>query len=345
MAIRTKSLLLRPDDYGLYCETGGFYIDPWKPVGRAIITHGHSDHARWGHKSYLAHKHSESILRKRLGESISLETVGYNEERVINGVKVSLHPAGHLLGSAQIRVEYKGEIWVVTGDYKLGVDPTCEEFVPVKCHTFITESTFGLPIYRWKNDSEIFADINSWWASNAEQNITSIIFAYALGKAQRLIAGLDASIGPIYTHGSVENMNDSYRECGIKLPNTTYLLSEQDKSKFSKAMIIAPPSFDNPGSLKRFKKKARAFASGWMQIRGRRRNRSMEKGFVLSDHADWPGLHQAIESTGAENILITHGYTQVLSKWLTEQGYNALPLETQYVGEGEDQPDREEEAE
>ncbi len=326
--------LLQPNENGLYCAAGDFYIDPWRPVEKAVITHGHSDHARWGSKHYLSHTHSESILRKRLGADISLETLPYDEAVQINGVNVSLHPAGHLLGSAQIRVEYGGEIWVVTGDYKLGKDSTCTPFEPVKCHTFITESTFGLPIYRWKDDKEIFADMNKWWAKNASEGITSIVFAYALGKAQRVIAGLDPAIGTIYTHGSVEKMTDSYREYGIDLPETTYLLAEKDKSNFTTGLVIAPPSFDNPGSLKRFKKKARAFASGWMQIRGKRRRRSMEKGFILSDHADWPGLHEAINATGAENILITHGYTKILSKWLTEQGYNALPLETQYVGEG-----------
>ncbi|GAB5466489.1 MAG: ligase-associated DNA damage response exonuclease [Candidatus Kapaibacteriales bacterium] len=333
-------MLLRPNEYGLYCEIGDFYIDPWRPVKRAIITHGHSDHSRWGHKHYLATGLSEGIMRRRLGD-INLQTMPYGHSKTIKGVKVSFHPAGHLLGSAQVRVEHKGEVWVVTGDYKLGKDKTCAEFEPVKCNTFITESTFGLPIYRWKPEAELETEMNEWWKKNAEQGKTSLIYAYSLGKAQRVISCLDPSIGTIYTHGSVEKMNDAYREKGVDLPPTKYLLSEDNKENYKTGIVIAPPSFDNAASLRRFKQKARAFASGWMQIRGNRRRRGIEKGFVMSDHADWPGLISAIEATGAENIMVTHGYTQVLSKWLTEQGYNAVPLETQYQGTEDEDNDEE----
>jgi putative mRNA 3-end processing factor len=324
--------LLTNTDCGLYCKEGDFYIDPWKPVERAIITHGHSDHARPGNKYYLASGDNRFLLNFRLGD-INLQTISYGEVINFNNVKVSLHPAGHILGSSQVRIENKGEVWVVSGDYKLEPDKTCTPFELVKCHTFITESTFGLPIYHWQPQQSIFEDINNWWADNKEKGRASIIYGYALGKAQRVISGLDISIGPIVTHGAVENINNIYRNSGIPLPDTIYAGNVSDKKFFRDSIIVAPPSGDNIYWTRKFGISSKAFASGWMQIRGNRRRRSVDRGFVLSDHVDWESLIHTIKETGAENIFVTHGSTHALVKWLCETGYNAKALQTQFVGE------------
>jgi putative mRNA 3-end processing factor len=329
--------LLKNTECGLYCEAGDFYIDPWKPVDRAVITHGHSDHARPGMKYYLAEETNKLLLKFRLGE-ISLQTIRYGEVIDFSGVKVSLHPAGHILGSSQVRVEKNGEVWVVSGDYKLEPDNTSAPFELVKCNTFITESTFGLPIYKWQPQDNIFKEINKWWAANKENGKASIIYCYALGKAQRVLAGLDSSIGRILTHGAVENMNAVYRESGIALPETIYVGNVSDKKIFSESIIVAPPSGDNVYWTRKFGSMSTAFASGWMQIRGNRRRRSVDRGFVLSDHVDWDSLLYAIKESGAENVFVTHGYTHAVVKWLCETGYNAKALQTKFTGEIEEEP-------
>jgi putative mRNA 3-end processing factor len=328
--------VLKINDCGLFCEDGNFYIDPWKHVEKAIITHGHSDHARPGMKYYLASLESRHILYARLGD-INLQTVDFNEPLYFNNVKVSLHPAGHILGSSQIRVERDGEVWVVSGDYKLEKDPTCTPYELVRCHTFITESTFGLPVFRWQPQQNIYDEINKWWAFNKSTGRASLIFGYALGKAQRILSGLDTSVGPILTHGAVENINTSYRNTGIPLPVTTYAGNISDKKIFRESVIVAPPSGDNVFWTKKFGPFSAAFASGWMQIRGNRRRRSVDRGFVLSDHSDWDSLINTVKETGAENIFITHGYTHAVVKWLCENGYNAKALETKFTGEAEEE--------
>ncbi len=329
----SESKLLKLTDRGLFCEEGNFYIDPWRPVEKAVITHAHSDHARAGSKFYLAEKHNEALLKLRLGEDIILQTVNYFEKLKIGDVTVSFHPAGHILGSAQIRIELNGEVWVVSGDYKIEADLTCEPFEPVKCNTFITESTFGLPIYKWCPQNEVYEDINNWWLKNNSNGITSVIFGYSLGKAQRIIAHLDDTIGPIFSHGAVENINFCYREEGINLPATTYVNQVEDKKIFKGGIVVAPPSADYAVWTKKFGTISTAFASGWMQIRGNRRRRSVDRGFVLSDHADWDDILNTVKETGAENILVTHGYSSVLVKWLNEIGCNADVLQTKYEGE------------
>ena len=321
--------LLESDRNGLFCGTGNFYIDPWAPVERALITHGHSDHARAGSAAYLCSPDCEGVLRARIGVDANIETLAWGARLPIGGVSVSFHPAGHVLGSAQIRVEHRGEVWVVSGDYKLAPDPTCKPFEPVRCNTFITESTFGLPIYRWQPPEETVAQVNAWWRKNQEQGKCSVLFGYPLGKSQRLLSGLDPEIGPIFCHGAVQRMNDVYRASGVALPQT---VRECD---FSRAMVMAPPSALGSPWLKRFGTYSTAMASGWMRIRGTRRRRSMDRGFVLSDHADWPGLLQAIGETGADCVLVTHGYRAPLVRWLQEQGREARALETKYEGEGE----------
>jgi putative mRNA 3-end processing factor len=327
--------LLEVTDRGIYCPAGDFHIDPWKPVEYAVLTHAHADHARRGSTSYVFSAEGERVFRTRLGD-ITAQPLQYGEEITRNGVKVSLHPAGHILGSAQARVEHKGEIAVVSGDYKLGHDPTCTPFEPVRCHTFITESTFGLPVFRWPDPTEVMASINQWWKANAEKGKASLLLSYSLGKAQRLLHDLDPETGPIFLHGAAKRLTDDYREAGIALPETEYATADHDKKRFRNALIIAPPSALGSSWTDRFGPFTSGFASGWMQIRGTRRRRAADRGFILSDHADWQGLQTAIEETGAENIFVTHGYTEIFARWLREQGYNADVLDTLYRGESVD---------
>jgi putative mRNA 3-end processing factor len=328
--------LLEITDRGLHCPAGDFYIDPWGVVDRAIITHAHSDHARWGSKVYVTAEPGREILRARLGPNVMIETLGYGQVTTHNGVKVSLHPAGHVLGSAQVRVEHQGEVWVVSGDYKTEDDKMIASFEPVRCNTFVTESTFGLPIYRWRPQSEIYSDMNEWWRENQKQGRTSIIFGYSLGKAQRVLAGLDGNIGPIFVHGAVAKFLPIYEQEGVRFPRTELALGPKIRSERGQAMVIAPPSADNTPWLRKFGDVSAAFASGWMQVRGTRRRRALDRGFVLSDHADWEGLISSIRATGAERVLVTHGYTDVLSRWLRENGWQAGVIKTRFTSEVEE---------
>ena len=325
--------LLQVTAHGLFCARGNFYVDPWNAVDRALITHAHSDHARWGCRNYLTAAPGAGLLRARLLPEASIETIEYGESRNIDGVNVAFYPAGHVLGSAQIRLESDGEVWVVSGDYKTTPDRTCAPFEAIRCHTFITESTFGLPIYRWVPQAETFSEINTWWRANQEAGRASVLFAYSLGKAQRLIAGVDASIGPIYCHGAVQKLNEVYRASGIELPETLYSGESESGFDWSKSLIVAPPSCNGTPWMRKFGDVSTAFASGWMRLRGARRRESLDRGFVLSDHADWTGLLSAIEATGAEQVLVTHGYRAQLVRWLQEHGRNACALETRYEGE------------
>lgn len=330
-------VVARPE--GLYCPPGDFYIDPWRPVERAVITHAHGDHARRGNGRYLAAAPGAGILRSRLGEDISLQTLTYGERVDHHGVTLSFHPAGQVLGSAQVRLEYQGEVWVASGDYKVEPDGTCAPFEPVRCHTFITESTFGLPIYRWPSQAEIFAGIDAWWRANAAAGKASVLFAYSFGKAQRILHGIDASIGPILVHGAVEPLNEVYRAGGVHLPPTRYAgdIARNDPL-LRQALIIAPPSVGGSTWMRRFGDYSDAFASGWMLLRGTRRRRGVDRGFALSDHADWPGLLWAIEQTGAERVMVTHGQVNVLVRHLREQGLDARAFQTEYGDEDDVEP-------
>jgi putative mRNA 3-end processing factor len=330
-------MLLELTDRGLYCAAGDFFIDPWQPVRRAIVTHAHGDHARRGSSRYLAAAEGEMVMRHRLGPESRVDVLPYGAQIIINGVRLSLYPAGHILGSAQVRVEYKGEVWVVSGDYKREADPTCTPLAVAPCHTFITEATFGLPIYRWPPQDEVYADINDWWRQNQADGKASVLFAYALGKAQRLLANIDGSIGPIYVHGAVHNLNQLYEASGVTLPAARYVGSAGAQEEWSRVLIIAPPSALNTPWLRRFGPSSTAFASGWMRVRGQRRRRSVDRGFVISDHVDWPGLLETIAETGAQRVLVTHGYTPPLVRWLNEKGLEAYALETPYQGEEEEQ--------
>ena len=280
---RMRDMLLRVTDRGLYCEAADCFIDPWAPVDRAIVTHAHGDHLTWGCGSYLVTNDGLGVTRERLGQDApKVQGIAYGESRTINGVKFSLHPAGHILGSAQIRVEYAGEVWVVSGDYKTDADATCAPWEPVRCHTFVTESTFGMPLYHWPTQQSVFDSINSWWRNNAAEGRASLLFGYALGKAQRLLSGLDASIGPVLTHGSVERMTQCYRTAGIALPPTANATLSTREESWSRAMIVAPPSAAGSTWTRRFGNPSTAFASGWMHVRGARRRRSVDRGFTLS---------------------------------------------------------------
>jgi putative mRNA 3-end processing factor len=316
-------------DNGIYCEKGDFYIDPWKKVKRALITHAHADHARWGSSYYLAHKDTVPILKHRLGD-IHAEATEYGTEHSINGVKVSFHPAGHVIGSAQIRVEYRGEVWVVSGDYKTEDDGVAQAFEPVKCNVFISETTFGLPIYKWDPQVEVFNGINEWWRQNKEAGKASVLFGYSLGKAQRLIQNVDDSIGPIFTHGAVEGINEVYRNHGIDIRATKKFTEVEDKKAFAGSLVIAPPSAEGGAWIKRVGDFSSAVASGWMAVRGMRRRRAVDRGFVLSDHADWTGLNTAIKECEADCIILTHGYTATFTKWLRENNYKAYEIKTAY---------------
>jgi putative mRNA 3-end processing factor len=328
-------IVQRPE--GLYCPAGDFHIDPWRPVPRAVITHAHADHARRGHGAYLATAVSAGVLRARLGD-ITLQGLDYGEEVDLQGVKVSLHPAGHVLGSAQVRVEHQGQVWVASGDYfasghEHDVNATCAPFEPVRCHCFITESTFGLPIYRWRPQAEVLGEVNAWWAANAAAGRASLLLGYSFGKAQRLLAGVEASIGPIVVHGAVEPLNEAYRAAGVALPPTLRVEQVEDKAQLRRALVVAPPSVLGSAWTKRFGDASDAFASGWMQLRGARRRQGVDRGFVLSDHADWPGLQRAISATGAGRVIVTHGYEAVMVRWLQQQGLQAGSFSTEYGGE------------
>ncbi len=317
---------------GLYCPPGDFYIDPWRPVPRAVITHAHADHARIGHGHYLASEPSQGVLRARLGE-IDLQTLPYGERILHNGVTVSLHPAGHVLGSAQVRLEHDGQVWVASGDYKVAPDRTCAPFEPVKCDVFITESTFGLPIYRWSPDEELFAGINAWWAGNVRHGRASVLTCYSFGKAQRILSGVDPSIGPIIVHGAVEPLNRAYRAAGVELPDTMMVSDVKDKADIKRALVICPPSAAASPWMRRFGDAQTAFASGWMQLRGARRRGGYDRGFVVSDHADWPGLLSAIDATGAQRVIVTHGSVPVMVRYLTGKGLQAEAFDTEYGGD------------
>ena len=320
---------------GLYCEAGDFYVDPWRAVNRAVITHAHSDHARRGSTKYLCARRGRDLLNARIGPA-EIEGVEFGEPVMMNGVRVSLHPAGHILGSAQVRIEHRGEVWVVTGDYKTDPDPTSDSFELVNCHTLITECTFGLPVYCWPDPDAIFDSINRWWRQNQEAGKTSLLFGYALGKAQRLLAGLDATIGPIYTHGAVEKLTEVYRRSGVDLPATTYVSDENAPADWSRALIVAPQSAGGSPWIRRFSPFSTAFASGWMRIRGRRRQRAVDRGFILSDHIDWPALMAVIRQSGAERVIATHGYTDAVVRYLTETGLRAEAMPTRFRGEQDD---------
>jgi len=325
--------LLELREAGLYCPAGRFYIDPSGPVDRAIVTHAHGDHARPGSDAYLTTRDGETVLRARLGDGARVEAVEYGERVAMGDAIVSLHPAGHILGSAQVRIEQGGEVWVVSGDYKRAADPTCQAYEPRRCHTFVTESTFGLPIFRWPEAGTAMEAIEAWWSANRQAGKASVLFADALGKAQRILAELDGADWPIYAHAAVERFNRLYRERGVALRPTPAPAED-----WRSALILAPPSCQSSGWMRRFPGASTALASGWMRIRGTRRRRSLDRGFVLSDHADWPALLRTIDESGAETVWVTHGFRAPLARWLEEHGRAARAVDVQFE-DGREEPE------
>lgn len=328
--------LIHFTDKGLFCSQGNFYIDPWKPVESAIITHAHSDHARWGSQRYLCHHLTKPLLQLRLGDN-DYQSIGWNEPIYVNGVQVSLHPAGHIIGSSQVRVEYKGEVWVVSGDYKTENDGISGEFEPIPCNTFITESTFGLPIYQWKKQSIIFDDIKTWVEKNNAAQKTSVLIAYSLGKAQRILSPLVATGLPIFAHGAVYNVHQALINSGWQLPNMQKIDAELSPSVYKGNIVIAPPSADGTPWMKKFYPYSVGICSGWMQVRGNARRRNVDAGFALSDHADWEGLLSAVKATGAEKVFVTHGFQSAFSRYLNENGIAADEVKTAYGHDEEEE--------
>lgn len=326
--------LIQFTDRGLYCPQGGFYIDPWRPVDRAVITHGHSDHARWGNKNYLCHHNTLPILQLRLGPN-HYQPVDWNEPVIMNGVKVSLHPAGHIIGSSQVRVEYQGEVWVVSGDYKCENDGLSGQFEVVPCNTFITESTFGLPIYTWKPQHEIYADMQQWINQLNSEGKTAVLTAYSLGKAQRILQPISETGIPIFLHGAVYNVHRTLLDAGWKLPAAKRVELDAPKESFKKSVVIVPGSAIGSPWMKRFSPYAVGSCSGWMQVRGNVRRRNVDAGFALSDHADWNGLLQTIKATGAEKVFVTHGFQSAFSRYLNEIGIEAGEVKTEFGEEEE----------
>lgn len=324
--------LLQFTNKGIYCKPAGIYLDPWQPVEKALITHGHADHSRWGHKKYITQYKNVPIISHRLGD-INVSGVDYNESFSINNVKFSFHPAGHIPGSSQIRVEHKGEVWVFTGDYKTEDDGISTVYEPIVCNTFITECTFGLPAFKWRPQQQVMEDINVWCAQNHIEKKTSILFAYSLGKAQRIIKHLDTSQMKIYCHGAVFKMTEVLRE-QISFPPTHLITRETTKEEIAGNIVIAPPSAHGSAWMRKMMPYVTASASGWMTFRGARRRRAIDKGFVLSDHCDWDGLLNSIEATNCENVITTHGYQDIFARFLREEkGLNAISERTQYEGE------------
>lgn len=326
-------ITVRPE--GLYCAPGDFYVDPWRPVATALITHAHADHARPGSQRYLATAPSEGVLRKRLGADLPFQGVTYGERLKLGQTWVSFHPAGHVLGSAQVRIEHKDTVWVVSGDYKRCADPTCEPFEEVPCDGFITEATFGLPIYKWDPGAETARRIFDWWQGAGDR--PSILFCYAFGKAQRILSELRAYTDrPVYVHGAIAALNDLYRAQGIPLLPSPNTADQPKDTHYRGELILAPPSAHRSPWMKRFKTPQTAFASGWMAVRGARRRRGYERGFVLSDHADWRSLIDTIQATGARQVYVTHGQNDVLARYLREVCHrDAAPLQTLFEGEGD----------
>jgi putative mRNA 3-end processing factor len=330
---------VEPDDLllttpsGLFCPAGGFHVDPWGPAETALITHAHADHARPGARAYVCAEPCVPLLR-RLGPEASIRGVPYGDRFELGSVTVSLHPAGHVLGSAQVRIEHEGRVWVASGDFKRAPDPSCAPFELVRCDVFVSEATFALPIYRWDEPAAVAAEIHDWWRSNTER--PSVLLAYALGKSQRLLAELGfLTDQPVLTHGAVEAFVRAYREAGVAMLPTLPLADAPKKKDLAGALVLAPPSARNTPWMRRFAHGQVALASGWMRVRGPRRRQSLDRGFAISDHADWPALLRTIEETGARRVLVSHGYAEELARFLRERGLEAEALSTSFEGEAD----------
>jgi putative mRNA 3-end processing factor len=332
MGVQGRDIIqLRPE--GMYCPAGDFYIDPWQPVATAVITHGHGDHARIGMGRYHAANTCMPVLRWRLGEQ-AFHSHDYGAPFELGAARVSLHSAGHVLGSAQVRIEVNGEVWVASGDYKRQPDPTCAPFEVVPCDVFITEATFALPVYRWPDTGDEVARIVEWRKACAARGRAAVLYSYALGKAQRILAELARfDEPPVYLHGAVDAGVQVYRHAGIDLIATEPVGEQPNGKDYAGRLVIAPPSAAGSTWMRRFRDAEHGFASGWMRLRGNRRRRNYDRGFVISDHADWPALLATIEQTGARRVIATHGSTDALIRYLCEKGHDAQAFSTDFGGE------------
>jgi len=328
--------LIVPTPVGLFCPAGGFHIDPWGPAERAVVTHVHADHARPGSAAYLCTEASAPFLRRRMGDGPAIQGAAYGERMRVGDAVVSFHPAGHVLGSAQVRIEAAGQVWVISGDYKRAPDPTCPAFEPVRGDVFVTEATFALPIYRWPEPGVVAAEVMAWWERNRQAGVASLLFCYAMGKAQRLLAELGRLTDrPVLVHGAVAEMSELYRQQGVSMLATTRVAEMPARRSYAGELVLAPLSAGGTPWVRRFGGRETALASGWMRVRGTRRRKGYDRGFVLSDHADWPALLRTIEETGAERVLATHGYTEELARFLREGGRDAGVLATHFEGEAD----------
>jgi len=319
---------------GLYCAAGGFHIDPWGAVPRALITHAHGDHARAGSAAYLCTASGAALLQRRFGDAALVESIPYGQPLRLGDTSVSFHPAGHVLGSAQIRIEGPDGVWVVSGDYKRAPDPTCAPFEPVACDVFVTESTFALPVYRWDPAAAVVADLLAWWDENRERDLTSIVFCYTIGKAQRLLAELAAVTDrTVLVHGMLLPIIDVYRAAGVRMLPVQPLIERPRGTSLAGELVLAPPSARGTPWMRRLGALSDALASGLMRVRGVRRQRAYDRGFVLSDHADWPALLETIAATGASRVLATHGHAEPLARYLREQGLDTGVMRTAWEGE------------
>ncbi len=331
---------MRPDDLvvttaaGLHCPAGAFHVDPWGPADLAVVSHAHADHARPGCRQYLCAEAGVALLRHRLGPDATIRGLAYGERLALGSTTLSLHPAGHVLGSAQVRIEHAGRVWVVSGDYKRAADPTCAPFEVVPCDVFLSEATFALPIYRWEDPGDVAAEIHAWWQSNPDR--PCVLFAYALGKAQRILAELGfLTDRPVLTHGAVEAFVRLYREAGVAMLPTEPMAEAPRKRDLAGALVLAPPSARATPWMRRFASAEVALASGWMRVRGPRRRQGYDRGFALSDHADWPALLRTIDETGARRVLLSHGHGEELARFLRDQGREAEAIATSFEGEAD----------
>ncbi len=319
---------------GLYCRAGDFFVDPWAPVNKAVLTHAHSDHARPGSSAYLYHTFSQPLMQLRLGDHTA-QTIEWNEPVYINGVKLSLHPAGHVIGSSQVRIEHGSEVWVVSGDYKTQEDGLSGRMEVLPCNTFITESTFGLPIYHWQPQQDIYKQIQDWVLANEAAGKVSVLFAYSIGKAQRVLDCISQTGLPVFLHGAIYNVHTALVNAGWKLPAAQRVMPDMPNKNFKGSAVIAPGSAQGSSWMQRFTPYATAVCSGWMQVRGHTRRSNADAGFVLSDHADWNGLLQTVKDTGATKVFVTHGFQSAFSRYLNENGIEAAEVKTEFGEEEE----------
>jgi putative mRNA 3-end processing factor len=324
--------LVTVNEKGLYCPPGDFYIDPWQPAPQAVITHAHADHLRHGSAVYILARPGEGIARTRLGGDRQIRAIDYGSRLQLGATTISLHPAGHILGSSQVRIEHEGRVWLVSGDFKRQPDPTCAAYEPMACDVFISEATFALPVYRWPATAQVIEEIVRWWRSNRERGLASVLFCYALGKAQRVLAELRAFTDePVFVHGSVDSMVGVYRRAGVSMLPTQSVGNE--RRDYQGALILAPPAAAGTPWMRRFGEHATGFCSGWMRVRGDRRRRGYDRGFVISDHADWEALTETCKGSSARQVLLTHGYSDALARYLREQGLETSALQTGYGAE------------